>query len=159
MKSYPDLAKVNSSEAYNGDLLFVGEQVVIPVINLGLLPGHLLNTQSREQLFVNRSYLRFTCVHSLTCEYDALAALAREPHEPGEVYDFGAFNLYYPHERDFRIVYTTGELLLLPNSRLSATHWVPTPTPRLRQNMADSQVHSFLRPTVGTLPELPKTIC
>lgn len=156
MKSYPDLANVNSSEAYNGNLFFVGEQVVIPVINLGILSGHALNTQSREQLFVDRSYLRFTSVHSLTCAYDALAALAREP---GEAYDFGAFNLYYPHERDFRIVYTTGELLLLPNSRLSATHWVPTPTPRLRQNMADSQVHSFLRPAVGTLLELPKTVC
>ena len=152
METYADLSTVNSSEAYNGELLFVGAQVVIPVINLGLLPGHALNTQSREQVFVDRSYLRFTAVHSLTCEYDLLAALAREPHEPGEVYYFGASNLYYPQEGEFRIVYTTGELLLLPDSRLSTTHWVPTPTPHFRQNMADSQVHSFLRPAAGALP-------
>ncbi|MGI4742161.1 MAG: hypothetical protein ACRYG7_43950 [Janthinobacterium lividum] len=156
MKSYPDLAKVNSSEAYNGELLFVGEHLLIPVINLGLLPGHALNTQSREQAFVDRSYLRFTSVHSLTCEY--VVALARDPHEPGEVFYFGALNLYYPPEGEFRIVYRTGDLLLLPDSRLSATHWVPTPTPQFRQNMADNQVHSFLRPAVETLPELPEVV-
>jgi hypothetical protein len=159
MKSYVDLPKVNSSEAYNGELLFVGEQVVIPVINLSVLPGHALNTQSREQVFVDRSYLRFTAVHSLTCAYDLLVALARDLHEPGDVFYFGAFNLYYPQEGEFRIVYTTGDLLLLPDSRLSATHWVPTPTPRFRQNMADSQVHSFLRPAVEILHELPEVGC
>jgi hypothetical protein len=159
MRSYPDLAKVNSSEAYNGELLFVGEQVVIPVINLGLLPGHALNTQLREQVFVDRSYLRFTSVHSLACEYDLTAALARAPHEPGEVYYFGALNMYYPQAGEFRIVYSMGDLLLLPDSRLSTTHWVPTPTPQFRQNMANSQVHSFLCPAVGTLQELPEVVC
>ena len=155
MKSYPDLLNVNSSDAYNSELLFVGEHVIIPVINLGLLPGHVLNTQSREQVFVDRSYLRFTAVHSLMCECSLQAALTRDPPERGEVFYFGAMNLYYPQEGEFQIVYTTGDLLLLPDSRLSATHWVPSPTPLLRQNMDEDQAHSFLRPAGLTLQDLP----
>lgn len=156
MKSYLDLLNVNSSDAYNGELLFVGEHVIIPVINLGLLPGHVLNTQSQEQVFVDRSYLRFIAVHSLTCECNFLAALPRDPPERGEVFYFGATNLYYPQQGEFQIVYTTGDLLLLPVLRLSATHWVPSLTPRLRQNMDEDQVHSFLRPAGLTLQDLPE---
>jgi hypothetical protein len=150
MEKHPDLTTVNTSEAYIGELLLVSAQLVVPIINLGLLPGHPLNPQSREQVFVDRSYLRFTSVQSISCEVAAPGTLAhdilaRDAIESGLVFYCGASNIFCPQEIEFRLVADTGELVLPRDYRLSAAHWVPIPTPRLRQNMADSLVQPFLR--------------
>lgn len=150
MENYPDLTTVNSSEAYMGELLLVDAQVIVPLINLGVLPGHPLNPQGRAQRFVDRSYLRFTAVQSVSCEGPAPGtplsdALARDAQAPGLVFYCGAHNIFHPQDVEFRLVAGTGHLVLLRDSRLSAAHWVPIPTPRLRQNMADRFVQPFLR--------------
>lgn len=158
MEKYPDLTMVNTSEAYIGELLFVGAQLVVPMINLGLLPGHPLNPQSREQVFVDRSYLRFTSVHSLSCEHAAPGTpahilFAHDAQEADLVFYCGAYNIFYPQEVEFRLVADTGELVLLRNSQLAATHWVPIPTPRLRQNMSEGLVQPFLRAKLWALAD------
>lgn len=158
MEKYPDLTTVNTSEAYIGELLFVGAQLVVPMINLGLLPGHPLNPQSREQVFVDRSYLRFTSVHSMSCAHAAPGTpahvlVAHDAQEAGLVFYCGAYNIFYPQEVEFRLVADTGELVLPRDSRLSAALWVPIPTPRLPQNMPDSLVQPFLRAKLWPLAD------
>jgi hypothetical protein len=154
MEKYLDL--INTSEAYIGELLFVGAQLVVPIINLGLLPGHPLNPQAREQVFVDHSYLLFPSVQSVSCANAAPGTLAHvlfahDAQESGVVFYCGAHNIFYPQEVEFRLVADTGELVLLRDSRLSDTLWVPIPTPRLPQNMPDSLVQPFLRAELWAL--------
>jgi hypothetical protein len=158
MEKYLDLTKANTSEAYIGELLLVGAQLVMPIINLGLLPGHPLNLQSIEQVFVDRSYLLFPSFQSVSCENVAPGTLAHvlfahDAQESGFVFYCGAYNIFYPQEVEFRLVADTGELVLLRDSQLSATLWVPIPTPRLPQNMSDSLVQPFLRAELWPLAD------
>lgn len=141
---HPDLSYVNSSEAYNGEVILQGSRLFIPVVNVGLMEEHPLNALPSGQVFVDRSYLVFKGLKSIVYnERSAGPPVWKEG--PNEVFYFGALNLFDPDFYELKIVYETGELLLLDDSRLSSNHWVPVPTPRLAQNMEEGQTLPFLR--------------
>ncbi|MGI4884136.1 MAG: hypothetical protein ACRYFR_04160 [Janthinobacterium lividum] len=133
---------MNTAESYNGEIVLQGDCLFIPVINLGLMEKHPLNEQSNRQVFADRSYLVFEGVESM--RYDDPEATIQDVHRD-DVFYFGAYNLFDPALGELRIVYETGELLLLSDSRISLQQWTPLPTPNFKQNMVDDQVLPFLR--------------
>ena len=136
--------KIHTSEAYFRSPTIIGDDLIIPYVNLGVR-RHPLNS-SNTMMYIDKCYIGLFGVSRFEVYKSDPIIFEKLRDDDSEIY-LGGLNLDRKSpivDMSFRFNHGT---LFFPNkSKITESFWIPIDTPNYKANIKEAEVQTFFNP-------------